>query len=524
MLKNYWSEQNKVTHRALQVQWLMSVVRTGITSQIREYHRIATKSYSYVGMNEATAKACQEAKLDQYTRTFVQWCNDFGSIVMLESRRCVANVVMSHGDGGLWNVDIDVNEDQMQYANSVSPNIPYYMFDLSFDYDESPPDGVYLRVADVYRESAKLYVAYEQAIPGFDRTSNKFHVEYSANGGDTWAEATPSSSSSGLVVFNSGAWNVGMYRVRWDDVASNGVATPTTQYSRTLTLGEPTYYGAWRMAYTQDFANFDPAELTVQSRTPTQVEWTDITGQCSITLDSVTVITAAETAELYFRISYDGVTSDAVHTPYNPENDKGDGSMLLLGAYRQPSEASSFWTFMIDYSQDSVSGDLFSIKCSEDGMAWSDGTITPITTSNGRVFGTFGWSGHAQYYAKVFYDGVQVTDAFLLPYRGEGEDGIWNLGLAAEVSYTSLYFGLRDDIVEAFVNAGGFPYYRIEVDSSTDGGETWTEVDGEASSGGSTHGGLFIFTNQLTDTEPRLFRVRISDSVHVTSNLKYPLA
>ena len=62
MLLNYWSNENKVTHRGLQVQWTMAVAGFRYGNPYWEYHRIATKSYSYIGMNEATAKACQGAE------------------------------------------------------------------------------------------------------------------------------------------------------------------------------------------------------------------------------------------------------------------------------------------------------------------------------------------------------------------------------------------------------------------------------------------------------------------------------
>ena len=35
-----------------------------------EYHRYCTKTYSYVGMDKATANACAQAMVNKYTRTF----------------------------------------------------------------------------------------------------------------------------------------------------------------------------------------------------------------------------------------------------------------------------------------------------------------------------------------------------------------------------------------------------------------------------------------------------------------------
>jgi len=526
----YWSKENKVTTEALSVKNVVSFLgyRRATLNPFYRCVRIVTKSYKYIGMTEAAAKACAAAKQAQYTRRIFHRFTSDGVEFNKWDMICAADVKMSHDESGLCSVSINVNEEQEQYVEAQ--NNGYYdpyahgVFDLTFDYDEDPPEGECLRVASIYRENGRLNVAYEEDIQGFDRTSSQFRVEHSTDGGATWTTATPTSSAKNLVVFNAQAWEAGLYRVCWGSVASNSIATPATQYTRTLTLSEPTYDGSWRMSYAQDFANYNAAELIVQSRTPAQSTWQNITAQCAVTSGSVIVLTADETAELYFRISYDGVASAAVHTPYHPESDKGDGSMLLLGAYHSPNDASQLWNFVVEHSHDSVDASLFAIKCSEDGMAWSDGTITPSNQSGSKVFGTLGWSGHQTYYAKIFYDGVQVTDAFLLPYKQETDDGIWHLGLAAEVSYTYMFFGLRDDLVTAYANAGGFPYYLIEVDVSTDGGETWDEVEGSATSGGSSHGGMFLFTNQIQDTDPRLFRIRIDDSVHVTTNLKYPLA
>ena len=35
-----------------------------------EYHRYCTKTYSYVGMDKATANACAQAMITKYTRSF----------------------------------------------------------------------------------------------------------------------------------------------------------------------------------------------------------------------------------------------------------------------------------------------------------------------------------------------------------------------------------------------------------------------------------------------------------------------
>lgn len=65
-----WSDANKITSRELQIQYTSSYSGMYYGSPCYEFHRIATKEYRYVGMTEAAAKACQDAKLAQYTRLF----------------------------------------------------------------------------------------------------------------------------------------------------------------------------------------------------------------------------------------------------------------------------------------------------------------------------------------------------------------------------------------------------------------------------------------------------------------------
>ena len=317
MLKTYWSDENKVTHRGLQVQWLSSVVGYRYALPIYQFQRIATKSYSYVGMNEATAKACQDAKLAQYTRNLRQWYTDRGVYKPMDKTVCVASVTMSHDSGGMWSVDIEVNEDQTQYYDSAVA--PSWLFDLSLDYDESAPYGLFLRVSNVWRENNRLYLQYQQSIPGFDRTSSKFVAQNSTDGGATWTNITPSSSTDGLMYFISSAWDSGLVRVVWDGTASNAVETPATQYTYTLSLGNPyiqvvgTDEATWRAQFIQDFANFVPSGLSVESRATSADSWSDITAQCIISGDRV-VLPGDRDDVFQVRIKYSGVTSNAVTT------------------------------------------------------------------------------------------------------------------------------------------------------------------------------------------------------------------
>jgi hypothetical protein len=317
MLKTYWSDENKVTHRGLQVQWLSSVVGYRYALPIYQFQRIATKSYSYVGMNEATAKACQDAKLAQYTRNLRQWYTDRGVYKPMDKTVCVASVTMSHDAGGMWSVDIDVNEDQTQYYDSAVA--PDWLFDLSLDYDESTPSGSFLRVSNVWRENNRLYLRYQQSIHGFDRTSSKFVAQNSTDGGASWTAITPASSTEGQMYFTASAWDSGLVRVSWDGMPSNSAETPTTQYGDTLHLGNPyiqvvgTDEATWRVQFIPDFANFNAANMTIETRATSADSWADITAQCIISGDRI-VLPGARTDIFQVRATYSGVTSSVVTT------------------------------------------------------------------------------------------------------------------------------------------------------------------------------------------------------------------
>lgn len=307
-----WSNKNKRTTKALQVQRTMSFVRTYWGQNVYEYHRLASKEYAYVGMNEAAAKACQAAMLAKYTRVWTRWYNDRGTYKPVRSQSCCANVSLNHVGGVTWDVEISVNEDQMQYCPGYVAN-PDYLFDLTLDYDETTPAGSYLRISSMWRENARLYVAYEQAIADFSRTATSFHVEGSTDGGATWSAMVPTSNEEGLMYFNSGAWAAGLVRLRWgSDVISNAEATPTGGYTNEILLTQIYYQlDAWRIRYNQSFSGFNPSAVIVWKSTDGST-WEDVSAQCYL-LNGV-IVTPYYSADEIFAIkaTYDSHTSNVV--------------------------------------------------------------------------------------------------------------------------------------------------------------------------------------------------------------------
>ena len=112
-----------------------------------EYHRRATKSYRYVGMDRDTANACAEAMVTKYTRTtkVSDWNAtgehagtfsdiDGGAIPMAE-------VAVVHVAGCMYEVHITVNEDDVRLSVAIVANPEtLYSTENARDYDTADED------------------------------------------------------------------------------------------------------------------------------------------------------------------------------------------------------------------------------------------------------------------------------------------------------------------------------------------------------------------------------------------------
>ena len=120
----YYDDRNKVESSLLQTYYQVEHLERTYGEYPMKYTRIRTKNYSYVGLSRTTAKACVAAKLQQYTRNFFYWKNESGQWKMTRSfddhyQALVANVQANRQGGGLYNVDIQVNEECVIYSNGV---------------------------------------------------------------------------------------------------------------------------------------------------------------------------------------------------------------------------------------------------------------------------------------------------------------------------------------------------------------------------------------------------------------------
>ena len=150
-----YSDYNKVTETALKVQYAVEPDRYEYTGWVedperdvsswvtydRPYYRVtryATKSYSYVGMDEATAISCQNAKVSQYTRSFSRGTqvevpdldlpDHTRTVLSTETtRECRSDIAAQHVDGHMWNVVINVNENDEKFSYTLPAN-PASMF------------------------------------------------------------------------------------------------------------------------------------------------------------------------------------------------------------------------------------------------------------------------------------------------------------------------------------------------------------------------------------------------------------
>lgn len=132
-LKTSHSDDNLVIDEALSVHYTDTVIQgswswvsgnmSGTYAQMRECHRYATKSFRYVGMTYAAAKACATAMKTAFKRAFRtsvwdgdclngQWLTQNGGNILM------ANVSMTFSDGDAYDVNVQVSEDDVRYLKT----------------------------------------------------------------------------------------------------------------------------------------------------------------------------------------------------------------------------------------------------------------------------------------------------------------------------------------------------------------------------------------------------------------------
>jgi len=132
-LRTSHSDDNLVIDEALSVHYTDTVIQgswswvygnmSGTYAQMRECHRYATKSFRYVGMTYAAAKACATAMKSAFKRAFRtsvwdgdclngQWLTQNGGNILM------ADISMTFADGDAYDVNVRVNEDDVRYLKT----------------------------------------------------------------------------------------------------------------------------------------------------------------------------------------------------------------------------------------------------------------------------------------------------------------------------------------------------------------------------------------------------------------------
>lgn len=136
LLTNY--EDGKVTHTALAVRYSLGAK---VNDTYYEVHRYTTKTWSYYGLDYATAIACRNTitGLGYLKRTFYLWRLDANGQPVKDDAIMMPDAVeVVHDDGAMWHVDVQVNEDDMMYTDDLmtDPSLLDWPPISSWDYDE----------------------------------------------------------------------------------------------------------------------------------------------------------------------------------------------------------------------------------------------------------------------------------------------------------------------------------------------------------------------------------------------------
>ena len=142
-----YGDRNLVVEEALRVTYSQMIVNgswgwvsgnmSGSYTQMREFHRYATKSFRYVGMTYEVAKTCRDdmiAKFSRVTFTSVWDANrvDGAWLSQENGYMPMADVSLVHDEGDAWSVHVRVNEDSVRYRHTGYNYDSYALYKLFF--------------------------------------------------------------------------------------------------------------------------------------------------------------------------------------------------------------------------------------------------------------------------------------------------------------------------------------------------------------------------------------------------------
>ena len=220
-LKHVYDNTNMVTATGLSVTY-----KQHWNGTYWEVTRYAKKSYSFIGMDEETAYECAAAKRSQYTRAFARLDTSTVSQTpplpeIVYAWECPSDIAPQHQDGGIWSVQIQVNEEDVRASLTVLTD-PSTLFSAenARNYDESAGISA-LSLDSAERSGTTLEVDYTTAIADFDEDALMLQYKESESS-TSWTTASRVSASdeTRYTVPSSGDLIV---RLKYGSIESNSI-------------------------------------------------------------------------------------------------------------------------------------------------------------------------------------------------------------------------------------------------------------------------------------------------------------
>lgn len=231
LLQTY-DNTNKVTWQGLQIKYSCRIEQGETNDSEYTYYvysRYATKRYSFVGMDEQTAKDCAAAKLSQYTRSYsIPKKSSSGGYVDSLITECMTDVAAVYVDGGMWNVDIAVNETDIK-VSTVRYSDPAALFTAASarNYDEGTSGGPSIILNTVHRggQGSETELEFHQSIGNFKPNNLIVQVRDSAQG-EIKSYGVTYGSSTNAHVAGISPYGDKYFSVVYGNIESNVVMSP----------------------------------------------------------------------------------------------------------------------------------------------------------------------------------------------------------------------------------------------------------------------------------------------------------
>ncbi len=169
------TDYNKVTRNPLEVWYEIEPYEEYPLSVVQKVTRYATKNYSYIGIDYDTAKAGAKEKTLQYTAFKREYSFDGTNITWQPAGQLpVADVRPEKVEGGLYALDVDVNQQDSMVLSVNSRNVGQQNFDYDEEFNwigiETDENNSQLKITNIYRDSTSMrtIIDYSQNIDAFN--------------------------------------------------------------------------------------------------------------------------------------------------------------------------------------------------------------------------------------------------------------------------------------------------------------------------------------------------------------------